>query len=194
MNKSSQGKIRFFDPVICRQVQLELIESGFTYEVGQQAPRHCYGLMWRDGIIRTAGNERAFKAYGVPEMFTLPSTPTPREPKPKKPTPPRGTKQTAERARVALLNRVQADTLDLVAVVLEARRNIGQHEPNLYGTNSRSQARLAAWKALYQECIRLHGRIPKAMTLLKAIRQVLAEQKKPFMLPDNKKAKEYLGK
>jgi len=180
------GKIRFTSPEQAQEIQQTLLNEGFKFFSGAQQPRQCFGAMWRAGEIRTAANQYAFKAYGVPEVAQIVEIKRSTTP----PKPKCSLEQRAANARKA--GQVHRDVVEdriikLMHVVTTALKNIKGYEPNLYGTNSRSQARGVAWEKLYQECVRLNGSIPQEGTLRTAIRRVLIEKGKPFMIPDSRR-------
>ena len=182
------GKIRFINPAHAIETQEKLLAHGFRFFVGKQEPRpNAYGVMWRNKEIRSAGNEHAFKAYGVPRVNDLMEV-TKISAAPSKPkATPEQLRANAIKAGQIHREQVEDKILKLVSVVNKALKKIGAYEPNLYGTNSRSQARIVAWDKLYQECVRINKEIPQEGTLRAAIRRVLAEKNKPFMIPDSRR-------
>lgn len=178
----------FTTPQQAIEVQTLLLEKGFKFYAGKQEPRQCYGVMWRDKEIRSAGNKEAFKAYPVPLVKEI-GVRRQRE----NPTRPEKKVYTAEMRSAAAKYAKSVHTADikvkvaaLAIHVVQALKNIGEHEPNLYATNTRSQSRIAAWVALINEVIRLNGRIERKNHLIEALRSVLIEKKKPFNIPDTR--------
>jgi len=185
------GKIVFKSPTHATETQQMLLSNGFRYFAGSQQPRpNAYGVMCRQGEIRTAANQHSFKAYGVPLVDRL-ELPPRQDGVERKPRPVPMTRD----QRVAVANRahrrhielVEERVMKLVSVVLVALKNIKGYEANLYGTNSRSEARRVAWEKLYRECVKVNGSVPQEGTLRTAIRRVLSEKGKAFMIPDSRR-------
>lgn len=182
------GKIRFTSPQHAIETQTLLLAHGFRFFSGSQEPRPgAIGVMWRAHEIRTAANEHAFKAYGAPLVDAPTEMKRTKNPAPKPVYTPEQRKAQAQKAGLRHKEVVYNRVIALVPIVTTALNNIGQYEPNLYGTNSRCQARAVAWDNLYKECVRLNGEVPAEGTLRTAIRRVLAEKGKPFMVPDSRR-------
>ncbi len=182
------GKIRFTSPQHAIETQQLLLSNGFRFFAGSQEPRpNAHGVMWRAHEIRTAANEHAFRAYGVPLVGAPTEMKRTKNPIPKPVYTPEQRKAQAQKAGMAYKEVVENRVIALVSIVTTALKNIGQYERNLYGTNSRCQARAVAWEKLYRECARLNGSVPQEGTLRTAIRRVLSEKGKPFMVPDSRR-------
>jgi len=180
------GKIRFTSPAQAIEVQLALLDNGYKFFTGKQEPRNCHGVMWRNREIRSAANPYAFKAYGVPLVSDLWQT---KQVAVKVEKEPYTAEKRAEQARKAGLKHKEIKEgriFALMSVVRRALINIAEYEHNLYGTNSRSMARKRAWEVLVKECARLHGEPPVVNSLQTAIRRVLGEKNKPFMISDSR--------
>lgn len=63
-----EGKIRFNSPSHALEVQSALLANGYRFAHGEQAPRKCFGVMFRGREIRSAGTFQAWKAYGAQEV------------------------------------------------------------------------------------------------------------------------------
>ena len=188
------GKIRFTSPEQKYDVQKALLDAGYRFYSGDQRPRHCYGVMWRNREIRSAANPYAFKAYGVPLVDDIWQT---KQVAVKVEKEPYTREKRAEQARKAGLKHKQIKedrVIALMSVVRRALINIADYEHNLYGTNSRSMARKRAWEVLVKECARLNKEPIVVNSLQTAIRRVLGEKNKPFMISDSRITAEILKK
>jgi len=76
----SEGKMSFSSPTEAIDVQLALLNAGFSFESDNQHPRPgAYGIMWRREwikgawkcTIRTAANAHVFKAYGAHRKHSI---------------------------------------------------------------------------------------------------------------------------
>ena len=182
------GKIKHnpANPTQLIEVQRVLLESGFKFYTGKQEPRNCFGVMWRNHEIRSAANEHAFKAYGVPLVDDIVQVNAVAV-KPEKA--PYTREQKAAQARKAGLKHKemrQDRVIRLIKVVRTALVNIGEYAPNLYGTNSRSLARKKAWQVLILECKKLSDEPIVVNSLHAAIRAVLEGNGKSFMISDSR--------
>jgi len=188
------GKIRFTSSTQAIEVQRALLDSGYKFFTGKQEPRNCHGVMWRNREIRSAANPYAFKAYGVPLVNDLWQT---KQVAAKVDKEPYTAEKRAEQARKAGLKHkeIREDrVITLMSVVRRALVNIADYEHNLYGTNSRSMARKRAWEVLIKECARLNKEPIVVNSLQTAIRRVLGEKNKPFMISDSRITAEILKK
>ena len=170
------------------ETQHELLLRGFKYDTENQAPRQCYGIVVRNGIIQTiasAGTWRAMPAQEVYKTEEIHLDP----PKPPKPQRERISKaerrEIARQAQLSYWEKIENTTQQLQGVVVEALRKIGQHEKNLFGTNTKSMARKAAWEAFILECTIIHGAHMSENMLRNAIRRVFTAQGDgAYMIPD----------
>lgn len=180
-----QCKMRFSSTEAAIQTQVELLSRGFVFDGINQQPRPCYGLVIRRNLIQTIISAGTWRAMYAKEVFEVPELITPTTPnKPRKTLQERAAIGRA--ASMSYKDKVERETRRLQGVVAQALVNIKDYERNLFGINSRSQARKVAWQKFIQECVRVNGAQPAENTLRNAIRRVLNARGDAFMIPDQR--------
>jgi hypothetical protein len=186
------GKIVFTSPEHAEAVQTELLQAGFTFPFGDQSPRTvAYGVMWKEGVMRTAANQNGFRGYGVPVCSSLEEAKMIHRPirTPREPFTFEQRQEMARKASVKAKEIVEKRILGLMVVASKALHEIGDYRENLYGTNSKSELRRIAWEKYMQKCVEIAGEIPPENSLRSAINRVLSGHGKKFQIPASKRTK-----
>lgn len=166
-----KGKIRFTSPEHAREVQTRLLEHGYKFPHGTQEPRDCYGVMFKDGVIRSAGNAHAFRAYSIMEVQDF------------RPFEITSTQQDRGGYAAKVWREMQRQEHERITnTALKALEELTMYHDEIFTKNSRLNGRVEAWKAFIFAVLDKAGNV-RPNTLYNAMRAACAEQGRLFCMP-----------